>query len=232
MERDERVAAYVDGELAVADAAAFEVEMTADTSLADAVARQRRLRQRLTTTYGPVLDEPVPLRLAVAAEAANDPPRHRWGLPQWSAVAASLVVGVLGGRAAIPENDPLALRGELARTLDKGLTVDAGTVQVGLTFRKADGRYCRTFFSEQDRLAGLACRSEAGWSAHTLTAWRPVSGPTYRTAGAETPPAILAAVDALIVGEPLDATAERLARSRGWGPEGAENRSNPDLPIR
>ena len=49
----------------------------------------------------------------------------------------------------------------------------------------------------------------------TVTAWTPTAG-DYRTAGAETPPEVLAAVEALIAGEPLDAAGERAARERGW----------------
>jgi hypothetical protein len=38
----------------------------------------------------------------------------------------------------------------------------------------------------------------------------------YRTAGSDTPGAVLAAVDSLIAGDPLDAAAERAARDSGW----------------
>jgi hypothetical protein len=89
---------------------------------------------------------------------------------------------------------------------------------VGLTFRAADGRYCRTFQSEMDQLAGLACHEDGRWAAITTTAFHPAADPAYRTAGSETPPAVLAAVDDLIDGAPLDAAAERAARDKGWTP--------------
>ena len=66
-----------------------------------------------------------------------------------------------------------------------------------------------------DRLAGLACKEPGGWSARAVAAWSP-SAEAYRTAGSETPPAVLAAMDAAIVGAPLDAAGERAARDRGW----------------
>lgn len=219
MDRDLTIAAYVDGELDAAARARFEAEMARDPSLADEVAAQRRLRARLAAAYDPVLTEAVPLNLTMAAEAANDRPARRFGPPHWGAVAASLVAGVLVGRMALPaqDADPLAVRGELAQALDRNLAADAGPIRVGLSFRANDGRYCRTFQNNEDRLAGLACRDDGGWQVRTVTAWSPAAT-EYRTAGAETPPEILAAVEAMIAGEPLDAPAERAARDRGWPP--------------
>lgn len=199
------VAAYVDGELDAAERQRFESDMAGDPVLADQVALERRLRDRLAAAYDPVLAEAVPARLTLAAEAANDPSPRRSGLPNWAAVAASLVVGVLVGRVALPaqDQDPLAIPGALAQALDRQLADDAGPIRVGLSFRTAEGRYCRTFQSAPDRLAGLACRDDGdGWQARTITTWTPAAAADYRTAGVD--------------GEPLDATAERAARERGW----------------
>lgn len=224
-DRDLTIAAYVDGELDADARARFEAELARDPSLADEVATQRRLRERLAAAYDPVLAEPVPLNLRMAAEAANDRPVRRFGLPHWGAVAASLVAGVLVGRMAVPpqqgplvaDGGALAARGELVQALDQRLAAESGPIRVGLSFQASDGRYCRTFQSAPDRLAGLACRDAGdGWQARTVTAWAPPAGPDYRTAGADTPPEVLAAVDAVIAGEPLDADAERTARERGW----------------
>ena len=89
-------------------------------------------------------------------------------------------------------------------------------MRVGVSFKTADGRYCRTFESGADRMAGLACRSDGRWVAHTVTAWTPAPATAYRTAGSDIPPQILASLDALIAGAPLDAAAERAARDKGW----------------
>ncbi|MFN3843995.1 MAG: zf-HC2 domain-containing protein, partial [Rehaibacterium terrae] len=59
---DERLMAYVDGELDAAQAAQVEAAIAADPALAAAVARQRRLRERLRAAFDPVLDQPVPER--------------------------------------------------------------------------------------------------------------------------------------------------------------------------
>jgi hypothetical protein len=225
MSGDERLIAYVDGELPDEARAQFEAEMAADPALADQVARHRGLASRLAGAYAPVLEEPVPLRLTVAATAANDRGRPSLGLVQWGAMAACLVAGVLAGRLANPESGALVTRdgalvarGELAQALDRQLAAQPGPVKVGLSFRTADGRYCRTFQAAADRLAGLACREDGRWVAQTTTAWSPATTTDYRTAGSETPPEVLAAVDRLIAGEPLDAAAERAARDKGWRP--------------
>jgi hypothetical protein len=223
MTRDELLIAYVDGELDAAERARFEAEIAGDPDLARAVERHRQLVARVSAAYAPVLKEDLPPQLLAVAAAANDrvPPRFT-RLAPWAAAAASLVIGVLVGRALWPASGPVAVadrgleaRGDLERALATRLAADQGVVKVGLTLRTADGRYCRTFQSAPDRLAGLACREGDGWRIRTLTAWTPPPSAAYRQAASDTPPEVLAAVDALAA-EPLDANAERAARDRGW----------------
>lgn len=223
MSREERLIAYVDGELSAADRAAFEAELAADPSLAAQLEQQRRLRERIAAAYAPVLDEPAPERLVAAALAAND--RGGFRPMHWAAMAASLVAGVLVGFAAPHDRGGLAVRdgvvtarADLAEALDERLASESGPIRVGLSFRDPQGAYCRTFQSEPDRVAGLACRDDGRWVARTTTAWVAADAPEYRTAGAEIPPAVLAAVDELIAGEPLDPAGERAARARNWTP--------------
>lgn len=223
MDRDQRVGAYVDGELAPDERLRFEAEMAADPDLARQVDRQTGLRARLAAAFDPVLAEPMPAALERAARKTA-PARLRLPCSPQTAgtIAACLVAGVLLGRATLPggpvrtEAGALVARGALAQTLDQGLAADAGPIRVGLSFRTAEGDYCRTFQSAQDRLAGLACNRNGRWVAETLAAWRPEGAGAYRTASAETPPEVLAAVDRLIAGDPLDAGAEAAARKRGW----------------
>ena len=217
-----RVLAYVDGELAPAQRAAFEQEMAADPELAAEVAAHKGLANDLASAYRPVLDEPVPLALTLAASAANEG-RRAWGPPQWAAVAASLLIGVVVGhsllgprQSLVTTPEGLTARGALARSLSTALASDTGPIRVGLTFRDHAGRYCRTFRSEPDRLAGLACRDAGAWRLAAAAVWTAEKGPVYRTAGSDTPPAILAAVDELRAGDTLDARQERTARDAGW----------------
>jgi len=224
MTGEERVIAFVDGELSPPEKARFEAEMAADPPLAARVARHRALAEQVSAVYAPVLDEPVPPQLLTTASAANDAGRRdARRLPAWGALAASLIVGLIAGRIAWPASAPLAeeggrltATGQLAGALSRELAAEPGVVKVGLTFRTADGRYCRTFESVSDRLAGLACRDDGRWTARTVTAWTPAPAHGYRQAASDTPPEVLAAVDSLISGAPLDARAERAARDRGW----------------
>jgi len=224
MTSEERLIAYVDGELSGADRAVFEAEMAADPDIAAQVAAHRRLARSIAGAYAPILDEPVPSHLAALAAAANDRNTGgRPGLPQWAAMAACLALGVLVGRMLWPEQGPLVARGGvlIARgDLDKALTTrlaaEGGAIRVGLTFKARDGGYCRTFASAADHLAGLACRRDGRWAAQVTSAWNPQPTAGYRTAASATPPAVLAAVDATIAGEALDAAAERAARDGGW----------------
>ena len=61
----------------------------------------------------------------------------------------------------------------------------------------------------QAGLAGLACREGDVWAVRA-TADAP------GTAGSASPAPILAAVEGMIAGEPLDATQAAAARARGW----------------
>ena len=226
MTLDEKLIAYVDGELSGAELATFEAEVAADPRLADEVEKHRTMAARLATAYAPVIDEKAPGKLPAAARRRRSG-RRATGVAPWAALAVTAVVGVsagiAGGHFAWPNKGPLVTgdgsviaNGDLKDALTVQLAAQPGPLRVGLTFKTAKGRYCRTFQSAADALAGLACRQGDGWVMQTLTTYRPAAGPTYRTAGTGMPPAIVSAVDGLIAGIPLDAAAEKAARDKGW----------------
>lgn len=169
-------------------------------------------------------DNVVPLRPSSAPTAT---PGRAWRLPHWVALAASLLVGVLMAPLLSPKRSPamldssggaLVAAGELARTLGTRVAADRaqGVVAVGLSFRDADGRYCRTFTLGGDAaIAGLACRDDRAWQVVALGESRADAGDLRRATSA-LPPAILAEVDARLRGEPLDEAGERKARDAGW----------------
>jgi hypothetical protein len=218
---NDRLMAYLDGELTDEARRDFEAEIAADPALAAEVAAHRELAGRLSRTYHPVLDEPVPQRLELVTQAANEQTRGP-RIPTWAAIAASLVIGVAAGRFALRPEPAISLgadlpaRSEVARALDRQLAGDPGVVRIGLTFRDVEGRYCRTFQSAADRVAGLACRGEGRWRVTTATAWSPAAVRDYRTAASATPPEVLAAVDRALAGEALDTGQEKAARDAGW----------------
>ena len=79
-----------------------------------------------------------------------------------------------------------------------------------LSFKAQDGRYCRSWARAEQK--GVACRTGNDWRiAATVSA---TSERNYRMAGGDS--ALMASVDAMIAGEPLDGDQERAAKVRGW----------------
>ena len=151
---------------------------------------------------------------------------------QWGALAACVVVGAFLARGlAQPGLTPmigdhhgvLAAQGALSRALETDLAGQAQApdqaVRIGVSFRTADKTFCRTFqVLRGEALAGVACRDAGGWQVRVAVAQagQGVNASGYRTASTSTPPAVSAAVDAMIAGSPLDAQAEAAAKAKGW----------------
>jgi hypothetical protein len=239
---DEMLMAYADGELDLVSRAEIEAAMAEDPEIARIIERHRALATRVQSAYRGVLEEPVPAKLAsLAAEPVTAPvidlaskraaqaqaraQTSRWRLPQWSALAASVALGVMvgvlmmrGDQALYEETaDGLIAGGELDAALTRQLAGSLGTgkARVGISFRHHDGAYCRTFHLQQQApLAGLACRHGEQWELEVLAAAQPHVGELQPAAAM--PMAVLQAVDAAIDGDPFNAAAEIAARDAGW----------------
>ena len=240
---DEMLMAYADGELAAEDRARVEAAMQSDPDVARRVAQHQALRTELRAAFDGVLREPVPERLLAAARGgvadfaaaarareakAAARGKRRWSWPEWGAMAASLLVGVIVARLAVrsPEGAPfisqqgqLVAQGDLAQTLSNQLAStqprDAAT-QVGVSFRAKSGDYCRSFTMRGGTaVAGLACREGDAWRIDVLARTEPSAG-DYGQAASALPAAVLSAVEQQIDGEPLDAGSEARARESGW----------------
>jgi hypothetical protein len=243
---DEILMAYADGELDAETSARVEAAAAADPALARLVDRHRALREELRRGFDSVIGEPVPEQLLAAARNSASEPidlaarrraggsdgapaaQGRWSWPQWSAVAASLVIGVLAGSRLWTGPEPMLLHsegtglsagGELASALTGKLASESDpgdTVRLGPSFRAENGEYCRSFAIAL--AAGLACREGDRWRVELLAVSEPATAPgeSYRMAGAELPKPLRQAIDERIEGEPLDAAAEVAARKQGW----------------
>jgi hypothetical protein len=149
----------------------------------------------------------------------------RWGVREWGAMAATLVLGVLlswnfapSGSTLISARDgALVARGALAKALDSQLASTQrpeDAVQIGLTFKSNEGSYCRSFLARKAGTAGLACREGGEWRIPvTAAAQLPAEGLRQATS---LPASVLSAVDERIAGEALDAAGEQDARLGGW----------------
>ena len=238
-----RLIAYLDGEIDAEGRAQIEAALVSDPLLAARLARHRTLRERLSKAYDPVAREAVPERLMAAAGggsrdnvvrlADRRAPPHphsvkislKW--PAWGGIAATFVAGLAlgfgaahetGGPLAVRGDGALVARGDLVRVLNENRSGQPGPIRVGLSFKSTDRKYCRVFQMDAQKLAGIACRGGSGWVARMTTevpAGTRGSG-GYRTAGSDVPLAVLEAVDVMMAGETLDASAEALARARGW----------------
>lgn len=230
--------AFVDGELSAAERTTVEAALAADPGLAaraDAF-RMARTAARDAFPLGPdPRDAAVAVLIAGPAKQTSPSLAGRlrgWidgiSLPQaaaWGGLAAAcfvagMAVGVFGpsdGGFALDRQGGIADAG-LIRVLDQRTAADGPDSEgraVGLTFRAADGRWCRSFQSADDGVAGLACRQDNRWRAEAVAPFA-ASTSEIRTAASETPPAVLAAVDALIGDETLDAEAEQDAIRKHW----------------
>lgn len=244
---DEVLMAYADDELDESTRLAVESAMAADPGIARRIAQHRALRERLRSAFDPVLDEPVPPRLVELARTTPAPPAaadksrviplrrrmaERRSLPQWAALAASLLIGILAGRLVFHGGGPGLVATHDSHMVASGLLADALTsqlasqqqatqpVQMGVSFRSKSGEYCRTFSMRAPAMAGLACRAADGWQLRVLSGTEPQhpAAGGYRQASSSMPPAIVSAIGDEISGDPLDARAEAAARGRGWQP--------------
>lgn len=219
--------AWVDGELDEVARRRIDRAVAQDPALAARLETHRRLRARLGGHYAPIAQEPVSdaLRLMLRDEARVVPltrPAPRWRA--WAtggAIAASLALGLGIGRIGMQADGPIAVRdhvmvahGELASALDSQLAAAQGDapIRIGLTFRRKGGGWCRSF--DGAAVAGVACRGVGGWQVQQLV---PGNGGAmaYRQASSGDD-RMMATIDALRDGDPVDAAGEARARAKGW----------------
>lgn len=239
---DEDIIAFVDGRLPAAAHAQMEAAANADAALAARIAHHQWLAGQIGAAFGPPpafdADADLIARLglsagwadpqdnvvAMATRRSRQPtPWHRRA--GWlTAVAASLAVGVLVGRAIPPaattlEATPggaLIAGPTLAAALDSQLAGQAAPIRIGLSFRTQRG-LCRTFVMPGGT-SGLGCRAGEGWQVPIVAApaASPGTGSEYRLAGGDAAAVVMAQVDRMIIGEPLSPADERRAQRQGW----------------
>jgi hypothetical protein len=255
---DDILMAYADGELDAATREALELAMQKDLSLAHRVAQYKAMRADVFASFVPAGEEAGPPRLARpqrratvvsldAVRARRDASQHAarkagrrraWSWPEFGALAATLVTGVLlgyfaqlhwpidgtrGGDSIASRDGSLSAQGKLAQALEQQLASAgaSGAVKIGSSFLARDGVYCRSFItgSSGQELAGLACKNNGEWRIPVLVQrGRATPQGAYRLAAAEMPPQVLDAIEQRSSGPALDARAELEVAQRGWQP--------------
>lgn len=224
--------ALVDGELDEVTRRRVERAVQDDPALARRLAMHHAVRDRLARHYAPIAREPVPdhLRRMVEDHGGIVPigsalyGRSGWrrhgGVMVGAAIAASLMLGVGIGHITGRTDSPIMMRdgamvanGSLATALTTQLASaqDGEPVQIGVTFVRRGGGLCRSF---NGAVAGVACRAGDTWRVEQAVPGS-VQTTQYRQA-ASGDGRVLATVQTLIDGAPLDAAAEQAARDKGW----------------
>lgn len=230
---DQEVVAFVDRQMDDHARAAFEAQLRIDGALVRRVAAHGWIARQIVMAcgsppetavdsmqlerLGQVAGTPEPIRLAALS--------RQTGWARWAAgitaIAASLVIGFFGGlRTAQPvsqfltQHDGKAVAaGELAWNLSHRPSGEDGQIQIGMTFRTANG-LCRSF--KTSGLSGIGCLAGRQWTVPILVeskADQP-TGVDYQVAGGSIAPAVMAEIDRSIEGEPLNLTQEREALGR------------------
>ncbi|AUW59372.1 anti-sigma factor [Sphingobium sp. SCG-1] len=229
---EEMLVAYADGELDDINRRRVERALAEDPALAKQLAAHQKLRTTLAAHYAPLANEIVPDRFAILLQSgvsdiaqAREVKERRPVWRSWTsiaAVAAGLLLGLMAGRQWADEAGPLAIkkdmmvaRGGLAHALDTQLASaqDAtAVVRIGLTFRAKDGSWCRSFDSAA--VSGVACRADEDWRIEQAIPGASQTTPYRQASSADA--RLSETVEALMAGEPMNATGENAARANGW----------------
>ena len=234
---DETLMRRIDGEMPVAERDRIDAAAASDADLAARLAALRTTGAAARAAF-PIQSDARDADLARLIMASGSAPTKSVGWKLWlgqafaprsaiiwgglatAAFVAGLLIGpsVNGPTGFILTSDGAVADAGLVRVLDTSLAADGADAQgraVGLTFRNAEGNWCRTFTATQDRVAGLVCRQGDDWRLQALAPAGSSDG-EIRTASSDTPAVVLAAVDTTIAGDAVDTAAERRARDDGW----------------
>ncbi len=226
----EDLTAFADGELSAEREAEIAAAVKADPDLERQVEQHKALKAMLAGHYAPVLDQPVPDRLAAMLAESQEPDvadfagarerretRRRsphWGWIAGPALAASLALALF--LPSLSNETEVYANTKLAAVLEDTLVASqapGGETRVLLSFRTEQGRYCRAFSGSAG--GGIACRDDEGWRLEALGEGSEGAPTDYRMAGAGDGE-ILARAQDMASGSALDAEEEKAARVRGW----------------
>jgi hypothetical protein len=241
---DDRLSAYLDGELPPAEMEQLARDLAADNVLRARLERLTAANRAFLAAASAIDAAPMPKKaealLAGDGKAegriiAFRPRRIAAFVMEHRAIAAGLVcaaavyglsVAALPGQAPdIPASGVIASTSPLHRALERnasGETVQlAGGIAMtpALTFLTTDDMYCRQYelASGAGTASGIACRDGRGWRVQ-VASFSPgsIGQGDYQTAASGRSAALEAFIDANISGQPLNADEEKAVAARGW----------------
>ena len=242
----EEIMAYVDGELDEAARGRITLAALSDMALADRIATERQLRDRLKAHFAPIAAAPLPqdwletIRRATTApdnvvnlaeararkvDAALPAGRRALTAP-WlgAAIAASLVLGVFVGQRWPGAGDAVPITAHNGALLASGGLATALDSQLASAQESAPIRMLGTF----RRAGGDVCRvfsgaQASGIACHASGQWQlqhilPGSSPATATyrQAGSRDAELMAIAQDMAAGAPLDAAGESAARAKGW----------------
>lgn len=223
MTDEEEFFAWLDGELDADAMARVAARVAADPDLTLQAEQHRAMAEALRGAFAPVATEApariggdvVPMMTARPAANENRPGR----MPAWASLAATLAIGLVAGTLIPRGGGDSVVKGEMvaAGALDRALdtqlaSASAGDIRIGLTFRDADGQWCRSFDGAAG--AGLACRKGEDWGVRALFPANAAGGDYRMAAGVD--PRLAELIESTMAGDAADAAAEKAAREEGW----------------
>lgn len=223
--REERLAAWLDGELTGDDLTAFEAALAADPELAALAAEWQANDSLIAGAFAPVEQAPIDqamlerlgLTEKLGPQPANDnsPWWKRHALPLGGAIAASLVaVLFVPPRGSGDARDPLSLALDSTPSLAQANLPDGRKITPMLTAQAADGRWCREFGDGSS--VAVACRDGKGsWIIEAKgKGAAPADNSEFAVASGADDAALGASLN---LADPLDAAAEKALIERKWG---------------
>lgn len=199
MNDDERLSAYIDGELDQGEASCLERRLAAEPALAQRLEQLRAADRSARRAYRAIDEVPMPDAVLAlleqhdvgrsgetpAAKVIPMPlrgPRRFLQMPVAIAASVALVAGFLvhdliSRDSALGLTGTVARNSDLDRLLETGVSGDSlslpgdGEGRIVLTFRASEGDWCRQFRLRTDGRAmqGLACRDAGGWRVGTAS---------------------------------------------------------------
>lgn len=233
---DEKLSAYIDGELPSDEMRALEEQFSDNPELVDRLTKLQKVDSVLAETLGEIAEAPLPEHILNLVKESADSQRNnvlpfkkrvqvsRFQFPL-SIAAAALFGLILGGiflPEPITEQDTAIYAGavNIDSRLHRALETlpsqsNEGDFMPVVTFNATDGRMCREIQSSDSH--ALACRSNDIWTvlAVTYNAQNSLDA-SYSTASAETSIVFDFLAQELMQGAPLSANEERQLIQQNW----------------